>query len=453
MTHEPPKQRLLSATLTNAIVQVWQYASAFGSGIITARWLGLDEKGAYRLITMVPTIVFMFSELGLGAATVYVLGKKRFDIASTFGHLIWACPAAGALGFGGYYLLLPTLERTVLSGVPHECLIAVGLSVPLTLLAFLIGHLLLATDQYRHYNLGLSVAATIKLIALFFLIVVSSGGLLAATFAWIIGEACHVAYVLWRAARVVRPSFRIDFSWLKAFLRYGIQVQIVGLFLLANLQSDTLLLSHFSGEDKSLVGLYAVSMSVSTLLLFIPMAASVILTPKLSASSQEDAAKLTCLSLRCTLWVGILCGLGLAVVSWWIVPFAFGEPFRQSLPALWILIPGAVLYGESRILGSYLNMQGKPFINAMGGAAALLVNVSLTIWLVPSLWGVGSAFGSLFSYVAYFTVLTLSFRALTGCGLREILIPSKEDWDDFCARIQSLRGRQPSTRSQKGEKV
>lgn len=425
---------LLNATLANALVQVWQYASAFGSGIITARWLGLDDKGAYRLITMVPTIVFMFSELGLGAATVYFLGKKRFRIEAVFGHLLMACPVAGGLGFGGFLLLLPFLEATVLAGVPHESLIAVGLSVPLTLLAFLLGHLLLATGQFRQYNLGLSIAASVKLVGLIVLIVVADGGLFAATLAWILGEAGHVAYVLWRSVRVVRPRFAIQPELVKSFLRYGVQVQLVGVFLLGNLQIDTLLLSYFAGPDKSPVGLYAVSMSVSLLLLFIPTAASVILSPQLSSSSGESAAELTCRSVRLALSVGLLFAVGLAAISPWLIPFAFGRPFIGSVPALMILLPGAIFCGGGKILSSFLNMQGKPSLNVIAGLVALTVNSGLTFWLVPKIGNLGAAVGSATAYLVLFLILLSSFRLLTGRRLREIVLLRRVDWESIRVR-------------------
>ncbi len=420
--------RLFDATIANALVQVWQYASAFGSGIITARWLGLDGKGAYRLITMVPTIVFMFSELGLGAATVHFLGKKKFSRESVFGHLILAVPIVGALGFGGYCVLLPSLEATVLKGVPHNCLIAVGLSVPLTLASYSLGNLLLAVGRFRQYNVGLAIAATIKLFGLLMLIVVADGGLFAATSAWIVGEAVHVAYVLWRCRRILRPRFSIQAQLVRSFLRYGVQVQLVGVFLLGNLQIDTLLLSYFAGEDKSPVGLYAVSVSVGWLLLFIPTAASIILSPRFSSSSGEVAAELTCRSVRVALLAGFLSAAGLAAVSPWLIPLVFGSPFAASVPALIVLLPGAIFAGGAKILTSFLNMRGRPGLNVIAGLAALVVNTGLTLWLVPRFGNLGAAVGSASAYFALFLILVTSFCRITGRRLRETLLLRAEDW-------------------------
>ena len=53
---------------------------AFGSSIVIARVLGPKGQGIYALAVLLPTLLIAFTNIGIGPATVYHIGKKAFTM-------------------------------------------------------------------------------------------------------------------------------------------------------------------------------------------------------------------------------------------------------------------------------------------------------------------------------------------------------------------------------------
>jgi len=66
----------------NALVTIITQTSSFlfglGTSIIIARILGPEGKGIYSLAILLPSFLVYFSHLGIGHATVFYLGKRKY---------------------------------------------------------------------------------------------------------------------------------------------------------------------------------------------------------------------------------------------------------------------------------------------------------------------------------------------------------------------------------------
>jgi O-antigen/teichoic acid export membrane protein len=93
------------------------------------------------------------------------------------------------------------------------------------------------------------------------------------------------------------------------------------------------------------------------------------------------------------LWT-LAAGGGMALLGWWLIPLVYGAGTGPTYPAMLILLIG---YGFANILNwnrPLLLALGKPSFPLYVAAAAGLVEILLTIWLVPAISSFRSASSS-----------------------------------------------------------
>ena len=72
-------------TLITLIAKVLLLVLGIGTSIIVARVLGPGGKGIYSLAILFPTLLITFTNLGIGPASVYFIGQKKYTSKEVFG--------------------------------------------------------------------------------------------------------------------------------------------------------------------------------------------------------------------------------------------------------------------------------------------------------------------------------------------------------------------------------
>src|SRR5207245_1272672 len=109
--------------------------------------------------------------------------------------------------------------------------------------------------------------------------------------------------------------------------------------------------------DVATVGIYAVALSVSRLVLQIPIALRTALQPRLLTAEHDSAAMTAQVTRHALLWmVFIACALALGSP---LAPIVFTRDFAGVGPALVWLLPGMVAYGVWQLLASHLLRIGR----------------------------------------------------------------------------------------------
>ena len=81
-----------------------------------------------------------------------------------------------------------------------------------------------------------------------------------------------------------------------------------------------------------------------------------------------------------------------------LIPFLYGEKFRESVEALLILVPGIIAMTVYMILHSDLTGRGRAKITVYIFGMALILNIVLNLFLIPRYGINGAAFSSTISY-------------------------------------------------------
>ena len=71
--------------------RVFQLILGIGSSVIIARMLGPQGRGIYSLAILLPGLLAVFTNLGIGPASVFYIGKKKYSPKEIFGtNIIFA---------------------------------------------------------------------------------------------------------------------------------------------------------------------------------------------------------------------------------------------------------------------------------------------------------------------------------------------------------------------------
>jgi len=332
------------------------------TGILLARGLAPEGRGALAAMVLWPTVVVMVGDLGLGNAFAYFSARQPQAARSMMATacrsaLIWSAFLA-PLGAGVSWIALHA------AGV-HDVGLGVLLAVtfiPAALLSRFIAGVLQGQSMFgRFYAVRLSMSAGIALV-LVGLFLTSSLTLASAVGAYLFGLAAmsvlSLALVVW-FRRTRRDGESPEAPHRHELLRYGLRSLPGSLYPVEALFLDQMLVVLFLGPRE--LGLYVAALAFTSLVRLMAHAIGTAALPAVAAQHATRDQKATgnrYLLLALTLLTPI--ALGLCAALGILVPALFGKEFQDAVaPATW-LVMGSLLFGLRRVLGDVLRGRGFP---------------------------------------------------------------------------------------------
>src|SRR6266581_4340341 len=75
--------------------QVAMTAMGVVTGVITARWLGPQDRGLFNLLVLLPTTLSNFVKLGIPQASVYFMRRQRVSASDVASNSLWFALTTG----------------------------------------------------------------------------------------------------------------------------------------------------------------------------------------------------------------------------------------------------------------------------------------------------------------------------------------------------------------------
>jgi O-antigen/teichoic acid export membrane protein len=405
------------------------------TGVILARYLSVEDRGLYAVAITFAVTLALLVELGWGPAAIYRLrraGAPRPKVATT------ALAAALAVSVAAALLCIPfesSISARFLDGAPPRIFYLALVIAPFSLIFIVFSSIARALDRFALQS-GILLASNLGRLAAIAIVLVAWGGALEeALTAYLLIQAastlCLIASVLYTTG----IQLRVDLREIQATLRFGVRSYVgrtawqlhgrVPIFLLAYLMAD-----------PSELAFFAVAASVATMLRMLPEAIGGALFPQLAGLDESQVRVLAARACRHgLLWVG-----GSLVAAGAVAPFAipllYGEPYAASTVPFLVLLPGVWLYAMQRVFSNYFAALGhlSPVIRSQ--VLATMLNVALSLWLIPLMGILGAALATLVSFGVGVVLLTWSFLLHSKCGLRETFVFRSEDLDPYRRRLE-----------------
>jgi O-antigen/teichoic acid export membrane protein len=344
----------------------------------------------------------------------------------------------------GFFLLT---RDTVFGGIsPWVALLAL-ISLPLTLAYEYGAAILLARERYEQYTSLLVVHAfTLMLIGVGLVIPFGLAGAVAG-----IPASALIGSIM--AAKLIRDEAARDTvsdrgDSLDRAVRFGLQSWGANLLQQVNYRLDVLILGGFA--TAAAVGVYSVALTLTSVAWILPQALQIVLFPRAAGldesaltgevevgESDGTAAK----AIRHGVLLTIPAGAAVALLLLVGIPLFYGPRFHETIALGFILLPGVLLLGIGKIIGSVVTGRGHPRYALYGAMILLPLTLALYFGLIPAFDAWGAAIASSLSYGATAILGLVFFLRVTAIGLRAALVPTRDDLADYRLAARLARSR------------
>ncbi|HEV7896632.1 MAG TPA: oligosaccharide flippase family protein [Planosporangium sp.] len=365
--------------------------AAGAAGIIIARALGPSSRGEYAAITAWFGAAFTVAELGLTAATTFFVARDSrlapHYLATARNLLITSGVLMAAIGMLAAGFLAPG-NGTAALGYRIAFLTCLASMFTVSYLASMQAFDISRWNLIRISQPGLYLAV----VALLHL--TGDLGLTTAVTALSITTIAQsaLAYLISRGQRLTGGHAALTLA--RPMIRYGMAQFASSVPILVTARLDQLVLSLTVAPAA--LGNYAIAATLAALAVPIVSALGHVIFPRLAsqALSESGADRLQRRAVLAAAGVGGALTLVLAISAPLLVPAIFGAGYRDAIPLVWLLAPGAVFTACCQVCGDLLRGHGRPLAVARAQGFAAVVTVVLLATLLPVLGVTGAALAS-----------------------------------------------------------
>jgi len=430
--------RFAQATAITVTSNIIRLLLGIITSVLIARILGPEGKGVYTLATLLPSLILIFANLGIGSATVYHVAQGRYPRPQILGNNILFAVGVFILGITIGLIITVYFHSTIFPGIARGYLLLALALIPGSLLFAYLQPIFLGTHRITQYNASAILQDALLLILLAVTLGLVNGGvagaLIATALTWLIVDVP----LLLRVRRVAGGiSFRPNLSYIKQALAYGIQAHLGNILGFLSYRVDVFLVNGFL--SPAAVGLYSIAVGLVERLWLISQAASIVLFPRVAAESDEKRRKeLTPLVARTVLLATGAGSLLLFVLSPWILELLYSSSFLPAVQPLQILLPGIVALSVSRVLANDIAGRGRVMLNNYAVGITVAVNIALNLLWIPEYGIVGAAWASTASYGLTLLITVGMYCRLAGNPWTKVVLPQGGDWVLYRRTVMAL---------------
>ncbi len=396
------------------------------SGVLSARILGVQDRGYLALLVLFPAVLAQIGSLGLPLAATFELSRNRARAADLVRTL--ASPALAQAG------CLVVLHAGILAAVfwsdPHAVRVGALLSlgaVPAILaqsygLAFLQGR-----QRFAAFNTLRTLPAATYSLAVLVIFLAGGGNLQWVAVGWVASSLAVGAVTLLIALRPLPlKTARRQASSLSAMLRFGLKGLLGWTSPIETFRLDQAIVGLFLSPVA--LGLYVVGLAFANLPRFIAQSIGYIAYPRVASREGRAAWAEMWQFFLLTVAASSLVVVGLELSVSRLVPWIFGASFSGAVTLTRILLVGALFLSARRVLTDGAQGLGRPGLGT-------IAEISSWVFLVPAL----AIFTPLLG--ARGVALALSVSAALSFGVLLALVSGRWKWPGtWPGRVLPLRG-------------
>jgi O-antigen/teichoic acid export membrane protein len=411
-------------------------AGFFAAVLILARGLGPTGRGTIAFITVTALVAARVASMGIGEATAVFVAKRPEQrgalLANAVTFMLGSALLIAAVACGALIALGD--DRPAGVGAPELAIIAAA-----TLVSALgdAGYVfLLGSNRLR--PIALITASASWVYPLLLVVLWSTVGLtvLRAALVWTAAESIRALAYLRQSTRGLALR-RLDPGLLVEAVGFGSRAWLGSLARFLNFRTDQILMGFLASEAA--LGVYAVAVNASEVLLYLPAATATALLPAAARAEGGLQTEQALRAFRSAAVVTAAAALAAALLGPLLLPLVFGAPFEASVtPFLWLL-PGALGFAATAVFSYALVAASSPGLSSVGPFVSLVVGIALDVVLIPRFGASGAAAAASAAFLAGGCAALIVFRRRNPFAWRSLLLPRRGDLAVFRALAGPLR--------------
>ncbi|MBZ2199130.1 lipopolysaccharide biosynthesis protein [Occultella gossypii] len=367
-------------------------------GVLLARSLEVPARG---VLSVSITLVSLLASVGAAGLETAALRSAGGSDGSAVLYSSIRRSALVTCACVPVSLVLLMFKVPIAGLQPLEAAIAV-LTIPVIVLSQLLSNCSLGMRRYRVWvasTVGTVSAYVIGIAGLTIAGVTSLGAYLAAFALGYVFSAMVLLTSLRGAAR--RPS-RDAASRVAASAS---RMTAITLLQMVFLRVHAPLVQALGSSGAA--GLLAVATPLVDALLFLPVAAGLVLLPRYAAQNRGSARPLQD-ALRVSL-ITALGAIALGLLAPIVVPFLYGADYADASTLVQWMLPGAVAFAFARVLQSHLLATESYATLVLGSLLAVIFSVAVQLILSPHLGATGAAIAIAAGYVTMTVTFSIGY--------------------------------------------
>lgn len=370
--------------------------------IILGRFLAASGLGLYSMAFLLYSIISLIGAFGIPTATVkYVAEYKEKDRL----HSFVSCSVINSLILG----MSAALVLYFLSNIFANFFDMPELTYLIRILAFALPFLVVNNTllgmlnglrNMKSYSFSM-VFRRVLVLAFTTCLVVIGWGVQGAVFAVAISEIAISILLLFSSRKLFHFTLRGYIQTTKRLISFSSKLFLAGATHMLDTNIDMLMIGYFL-TDKD-VGIYAIAIAISRLLLMIPGAMNTITYPMISEyhgkTAHNSVEKTIVKSTKYSFLVLSIIGLILILIGKDIISLLLPSEFLAAFLPLVILVFALMFYGSMVSVGATFAGVDRPDIPFKVNSIAVITNFCLNIVLIPILGIIGAAITTSTTYV------------------------------------------------------
>ena len=399
---------------------------SMATGIILARKLGPHDRGILALVLLLPSTVITVAKFGITQANVYFINREQYSASKVASNATSLALILSVISCTICWWMRDRLFATVLPGVEPWALALALVRVPMLLLDDYLYGVLQATGHFKLYNARLILSEALRVALVVVALLVLHMGLFATVVIYTLVTLVNIVWLVVSMYREIPFSLRIDFKLLKGQLEFGAKSYIQTLTSHLLLRIDVYMVAALL-KNPAEAAFYSLALRFTEMVLEIPQAVGLVLYPRLAALEEQEIYRLTAQACRRTL---LLSGSGAFVIGFagpWLITLWYGKAYAPAgAPLPWAAV-GVVAMSIFVILTRAFTSRHRQQVNIAAGMIALVSNVVLNLFLIPSMGIVGASMATAISYSGACVLLMIAFLKQSHLSPLQVLIANGDD--------------------------
>jgi len=413
-------------TATTIVVRVINVGIGIGQSVVIARLLGPEGKGFYTLAVLFSTLLIIVANMGMHIATAYSVARGSYPKQLVFGNTI---VLSLIMGFGSVIVglgILSFFHGTVMPNVPRLYAFLAVFLIPLAIVSRNTTYLFLGSGQIGYFNIFAVFHAAMEITLTLLIVWGLEGGVVGAIVASFLAFcASNVGILLVGVKEFGKPQFDLRRPYLRDIFGYGAKVHVANILAFLNYRVVMFIVNAFLSPIQ--VGYYAVAVGIAEKLSVPSQAAGIALFPRVASGNDTDRNAFTPVVTRNVLWLTALGMAFLYLINEWLVQFLYSAQFLPAADLLEILLPGMVFLSVTRILQNDIGGRGYPELTFIADVPTVLLNIILSLVMVPRIGVEGAAWAITVSYGLQLALISLIYRAVSGNSFGRIFLIQQAD--------------------------
>ena len=415
--------------------------TSLATGVITARLLGPEGRGELYLVIQFATYASIFLTFGLGSSYQYHLSKKICSHITVVAHMIVQLFISLMLVCIIYYYSPEITSIFQWTNLERSVQFMASIAIMTNIAILFSSYILVAMPQGVKINSIIGVITSlIYLMALLILVWLLDLGSIGAVTAYVLSLIARLVPIISIIMKGIWSNLK--FQWLgpsRVLFKYGLASFLSNLMISSVMRIDVFILGSMAGAGA--VGIYSVAVAFAELALMLPSALGTSLFTHLPSSTLSDQRKIVAMSSRIIIFLTLLIGLVLAIISYPLVIMLMGDKFSDAIIPLCLLVPGLIAMSVNYVFSNYFAANGQPLLGAACFGCGLLVNVVINILLIPVLKIEGAAIASSVSYVVISMIFLIILKCQYGFNINELLLINNSDLNLIKVKIRGITKR------------